>query len=84
MRRGGYLLVLCNPCNPVGRVYTRPELAARGRGRRRQRRAGFADEIHAPLIYPGGTHIPYASISEQTAEHTVTATAASKGWNLPG
>ena len=44
----------------------------------------FADEIHAPLIYPGHAHIPYASVSEVTAAHAVTAISASKGWNLPG
>ena len=81
---GGHLLVLCNPCNPVGRVYSKDELGnvaevvARNAGR------VFADEIHAPLIYPGGTHIPYASLCDQAAGHSVTATAASKGWNLPG
>ena len=63
-KAGGQLLILCNPCNPVGRV--------------------FADEIHAPLVYPGGKHIPYAGISGQAAAQAVTATAASKGWNLPG
>jgi cysteine-S-conjugate beta-lyase len=83
-RRGGHLLVLCNPCNPVGRVYTRPELTALAEIVDANRGLVFADEIHAPLIYPGGTHLPYASISELTAAHTVTATAASKGWNLPG
>ena len=83
-RRGGHLLVLCNPCNPVGRVYTRPELAGVAEVVDANGGLVFADEIHAPLIYPGGAHIPYASISELTAEHTVTATAASKGWNLPG
>ena len=83
-KRGGHLLVLCNPCNPVGRVYTRPELAGLAEVVDANRGLVFADEIHAPLIYPGGTHIPYASISQLTAEHTVTATAASKGWNLPG
>jgi cysteine-S-conjugate beta-lyase len=83
-RRGGHLLILCNPCNPVGRVYTKDELAgvagvvARNGGR------VFADEIHAPLIYPGGTHVPYATVCEQAAGHSVTATSASKGWNLPG
>lgn len=83
-KRGGHLLVLCNPCNPVGRVYDIAELrdvaevvAANG-GR------VFADEIHAPLVYPGETHVPYASVSPVSAAHTVTATAASKGWNLPG
>ncbi|MGH3157057.1 MAG: aminotransferase class I/II-fold pyridoxal phosphate-dependent enzyme, partial [Streptosporangiaceae bacterium] len=44
----------------------------------------FADEIHAPLVYPGTRHIPYASTSDTAAGHTLTATSASKAWNLPG
>jgi len=44
----------------------------------------FSDEIHAPLVYPGAVHRPYASLSPVTAGHTVTATSASKAWNLPG
>ena len=44
----------------------------------------FADEIHAPLVHPGHEHIPYASISAEAAAHTVTATSASKAWNLTG
>ena len=83
-KRGGHLLILCNPCNPVGRVYTRDELAAVAEVTARNEGRVFADEIHAPLVYPGGTHIPYASVCEQAADHSVTATAASKGWNLPG
>jgi cystathionine beta-lyase len=83
-RQGGHLLVLCNPCNPVGRVYRRDELAAVAEVVEANGGRVFADEVHAPLIYPGGTHIPYASLSGVTAAHTVTGTAASKGWNLPG
>jgi cystathionine beta-lyase len=83
-KRGGHLLVLCNPCNPVGRVYDRAELAAVAGVVAANNGRVFADEIHAPLIYPGTGHLPYASISAVTAEHAVTATAASKGWNLPG
>ena len=81
---GGQLLILCSPCNPVGRVYSREELlgVAEVVGRRGGR--VFADEIHAPLCYPGSGHIPYASISAEAAAHAVTATSASKGWNLPG
>jgi len=82
--QGGQLLVLCNPCNPVGRVYDRGELAAVAEVVERNGGRVFADEIHAPLIYPGGTHIPYASVDPAAAAHSVTATAASKGWNLPG
>jgi cysteine-S-conjugate beta-lyase len=83
-RAGGHLLILVNPCNPVGRVYTSGELAAVAEVVYRNGGRVFADEIHAPLTYPGGTHIPYASISAQAAWHSVTATSASKGWNLPG
>jgi cystathionine beta-lyase len=51
-----------------------------------QRNGGrvFADEIHAPLVFPDHQHVPYASISAVTAGHTVTSTSASKAWNLPG
>jgi cystathionine beta-lyase len=83
-KRGGGLLILCNPCNPVGRVYERAELAAVADVVAANHGRVFADEVHAPLIYPGGPHVPYASISELTAAHTVTGTSASKGWNLPG
>jgi cystathionine beta-lyase len=83
-KRGGHLLILCNPANPVGRVYDAGELAAVAEVVEASGGRVFADEIHAPLIYPGGTHVPYASVSAAAAAHTVTATAASKGWNLPG
>ncbi len=83
-KRGGHLLILCNPCNPVGRVYDAGELAGVAEVVEANGGRVFADEIHAPLIYPGGTHIPYAPLSAATAAHTVTGTAASKGWNLPG
>jgi cystathionine beta-lyase len=83
-KRGGHLVVLCNPCNPVGRVYDAAELTALAQVVEANGGRVFADEIHAPLIYPGGTHIPYASLSAAAAAHTVTGTAASKGWNLPG
>jgi cystathionine beta-lyase len=83
-RRGGHLLILCNPHNPVGRVYTRGELAGVAAVVQRNDGRVFADEIHAPLVYPGGSHVPYACVGEHAANHSVTATAASKGWNLPG
>ncbi|WP_460781294.1 MalY/PatB family protein [Microbacterium shaanxiense] len=81
---GGELFVLCNPHNPLGTVSTREELervaetvaAAGGRV--------FSDEIHAPLVYSPARHIPYASISETAAGHTITAASASKAWNLAG
>jgi len=83
-KRGGHLLILCNPSNPVGRVYGKAELAAVAEVVEANGGRVFADEIHAPLLYPGGTHVPYASLHAAAAAHTVTGTAASKGWNLPG
>ena len=49
--QGGRLLILCNPCNPVGRVYERDELAAVAEVVDRNGGRVFTDEIHAPLIY---------------------------------
>jgi cysteine-S-conjugate beta-lyase len=83
-RAGGHLLIFCNPYNPLGRVFSREEiLQVTGVVERHGGRV-FADEIHAPLVYPGLRHIPYASTSEAAASHTLTATSASKAWNLPG
>ncbi|GGM70653.1 aminotransferase [Thermopolyspora flexuosa] len=81
---GGHLLVLCNPHNPIGRVLTRDEMLEISEVVARHDGRVFADEIHAPLVYPGHRHVPYASLSEVTAAHTITATSASKAWNLPG
>jgi len=81
---GGNLLVLCNPHNPVGRVLDRGELQAIADVVERHGGRVFSDEIHAPLVHAGHRHTPYASISAATAAHTLTATSASKAWNLPG
>ena len=83
-RAGGHLLILCSPCNPAGRVYTPAELAAVTEVVARHGGRVFADEIHAPLIYPGHRHTPYAKTSAQAARHSITSISASKGWNLPG
>lgn len=81
---GGNLVLLCNPYNPVGRVFEREELLAISELVDRNGGRVFADEIWAPLVYPGHTHIPYASISKIAAGHALTAISASKAWNLPG
>lgn len=81
---GGEVLVLCNPFNPIGRVMTRDELLKISEIVDRHGGRVFSDEIHAPIIYSEHRHIPYASISETAAEHTITAMAASKAWNLAG
>jgi cysteine-S-conjugate beta-lyase len=83
-RAGGHLLIFCSPYNPLGRVFTRSEMAQLTDVVDRHGGRVFADEVHAPLVYPGERHIPYASTSGTAAAHTLTATSASKAWNLPG
>jgi cystathionine beta-lyase len=83
-RAGGHLLIFCSPYNPLGRVFTAEEMTRLTEVVDRHGGRVFADEVHAPLIYPGQRHIPYASTSDAAASHTLTATSASKAWNLPG
>lgn len=83
-RQGGHLLVLVNPHNPTGRVAERAELAAVAEVVERHGGRVFADEIHAPLVYAPGHHVPYASVSPAAAAHTITGVSASKAWNVPG
>lgn len=80
---GGELLVLCNPHNPTGRVFTREEMEPLIELVDRKGGRVFSDEIWLPLVLQG-EHVPYASLSETAAGHTITAVAASKAFNLPG
>ena len=81
---GAHGLILCNPHNPVGRVYTKQELLALSEVVENHGGRVFSDEIHAPITFDGSQHLPYASLSEATARHTITAVSASKAWNIPG
>ncbi|MER3389354.1 MAG: aminotransferase class I/II-fold pyridoxal phosphate-dependent enzyme [Microcella sp.] len=81
---GAGLVLLCNPLNPGGRVFERAELEALAAVVERHGARVFSDEIHAPIVFGGRRHVPYASVSDVTAHHTVTAISASKAWNLPG
>jgi cysteine-S-conjugate beta-lyase len=83
-RDGGEVLIFCNPHNPIGKVARREEMEKLAEIVDRYDGRVFSDEIHAALVYPGAEHLPYASISETTAGHTITAVAASKAWNLAG
>lgn len=81
---GGEVLIVCNPYNPIGKVHTADEMRQLGEIVARYNGRVFSDEIHAPLVFSGQRHIPYASVNEVNAGHTITAIAASKAWNLPG
>ncbi|MDD7937073.1 aminotransferase class I/II-fold pyridoxal phosphate-dependent enzyme [Actinomycetospora lutea] len=81
---GAGLLVLTTPHNPTGRVFDAAELAAVAEVVERHGARVFSDEIHAPLTFGDARHRPYVTTSAAAPEHTVTATSASKAWNLPG
>jgi cystathionine beta-lyase len=81
---GAGLVIHVNPHNPLGRVFTTDEQLDLAAVVERAGARVFSDEIHAPLVHPGAVHRPYASLSPVTAHHALTATSASKAWNLPG
>jgi len=78
------LLLLCNPHNPAGRVWTKEELTRIGEICLRNRVIVVSDEIHCDLVYPGHTHIPFGSIKEEFLQNSVTCTAPGKTFNLAG
>ncbi|MEV5778258.1 aminotransferase class I/II-fold pyridoxal phosphate-dependent enzyme [Streptomyces antimycoticus] len=75
-------LVLVNPHNPTGRVLTRDELGEIAAIARRHDLLVISDEIHADLTYAPHRHIPFASLSDDATQRTVTLTSATKGFNL--
>jgi cysteine-S-conjugate beta-lyase len=79
---GAYLL--CNPHNPVGRVWSRDELTGIAETCARRGVPVLVDEIHAPLVLPGSTHVPFHTLDHPAARQAVVFTSASKGWNIPG
>jgi len=78
------VFLLCNPHNPVGRVYTRQELARIANACLRHGLIISSDEIHCDLLYPGHLHIPMATLSPEVADRTVTLMSLSKSYNLAG
>ena len=78
------LLILCNPHNPVGRVWTREELMEVSRICLKHQVFVISDEIHCDLIMPGNTFTSFASLSEETEKNTMTCMAPSKTFNLAG
>jgi cystathionine beta-lyase len=77
------LLTFCHPQNPTGRAYTRAELEQVAAFALRHDLIVVSDEIHADIVYPGGTHIPLASLSPEMAARTITITSATKSFNIP-
>ncbi|AFQ44093.1 MalY/PatB family protein [Desulfosporosinus meridiei] len=81
---GVKMMILCNPHNPVGRVWERGELERLGKLCLTYKVIVISDEIHGDLIYKGHRHIPFATLSPEIALQSVVCTAPSKTFNLAG
>lgn len=79
--QGAGSIVVCNPWNPTGRVFSVEELGDIVEVARRHDARVISDEIHGAITYSGTTHTPLATLD---SDLVVTVTSASKAWNLPG
>ncbi|PAD36140.1 MalY/PatB family protein [Terribacillus saccharophilus] len=83
-REGAKTMILCNPHNPVGRVWMKEELKRLVNLCQTYDVLLLSDEIHADLIHEGYQHIPIASLSEDMSKRTITFLSPSKTFNLAG
>jgi cystathionine beta-lyase len=84
MARKPNLFILCNPNNPVGRVFRQDELARMAEICLSAKVTICADEIHSDLLFSGEKHVPIASLSPEVAHNTITFVSPSKTFNLAG
>ena len=82
--QGAKMIIISNPHNPVGRVWTKDELIKLGNICCKHNITIVSDEIHSDLIIKPNKHIPFASLSEQFALNTITFASTSKTFNLAG
>jgi cystathionine beta-lyase len=78
------VFILCNPHNPVGRVFSRADLERLATICLRRDILVCSDEIHCDLLYEGHRHVPIASLDPEVARRSVTLMAPSKTFNVPG
>jgi cysteine-S-conjugate beta-lyase len=78
------LFILCNPHNPVGRVFTAEELERKATACQDAGVVICSDEIHCDLVYSGYQHVPIASLSPEIADNCITLMAPTKSYNIPG
>lgn len=78
------LMILCNPHNPIGKIWSRAELARVGELCRKYHVTVIADEIHCDLTDPGCGYVPFASVSDTCRDISVTCVAPTKAFNLAG
>ena len=78
------MMILCNPQNPVGKIWSREDLARIGSLCRKHGVLVFSDEIHCDLTAPGRGYVPFASVDETCRMNSITALAPTKAFNIAG
>jgi cystathionine beta-lyase len=83
-KTGAKFYLICNPHNPLGKIFTQSELIAIADLARKYQVTVISDEIHAPLSFESKNFVPYLRVSDSARETGVCITAASKSFNLAG
>lgn len=83
-RSGLKVHLICNPHNPLGRIYTREELLRLVDLAKKNNVIIISDEIHAPLTFAEQAFTPFMTLGDDARSVGITVTAASKGWNIAG
>ncbi len=81
---GAAAYLLCNPHNPVGRVWSAGDLASVADLCLCHGVFLLVDEIHSPLVLAGAAHVPFLTLDHEMHEHSAAIVSASKGWNIAG
>lgn len=83
-KKGAKVHLLCNPHNPLGRVFSKEELSHIAKLAHEYSVVVISDEIHAPLTYSESTFVPFLSLGSEAVSVGIVVTAASKAWNIAG
>lgn len=78
------LMILCNPHNPVGKIWSREELAIIGELCEKNHVTVLSDEIHCDITDPGCEYVPYISASETCKNNCIVCIAPTKTFSIPG
>lgn len=78
------MMILCNPHNPVGKIWNRETLEKIGIMCKKYHVVVISDEIHCDLTKPGKTYIPFASVSDECKFNSITCVAPTKSFNIAG
>ena len=82
--RQARVFLLCNPHNPVGRVWTREELLRMARICQQNQVFVISDEIHCELTFAGHDYTPWATLPEAFVQHSVSCISPTKAFNVAG